>query len=161
MIILKTNNKRAFVLLFTIVVSSIILAIALGVTNIAFKEAQFGTSAKDTNESFFAADVGVECALLYDKSTVNRFTNPDPGGNISCAGADISVTPNPSNNDASYSFSFTVPSLGSSGGGCAKVTVSKTNIPSTNITSKGYNLGGAACNSTSASLVEREILVSY
>ena len=51
MIIKKIKKNRGFVILFAVTLSSILLAIALGVANIALKEIRFGTSAKDTNEA--------------------------------------------------------------------------------------------------------------
>jgi hypothetical protein len=58
---------------------------------------------------------------------------------------------------------FTIPGLGSSGSGCAKVTIEKFSTTlKTRIISKGYNLGGdGSCNSLSTNLVEREIQVDY
>ena len=65
------RNKNGFALLYSVVVSSIILAIALGVSNIAYKEIVFGTSAKDANDAFYAADTAAECTLYYDNSNLD------------------------------------------------------------------------------------------
>src|SRR3990167_1349437 len=82
--------KSGFVILFAVTLSALLLSIALGVANIAFKELRFGTSARDTNDAFFAADTGIECALLYDKSdqAQNAFTGT---AIMNCAGANIDV----------------------------------------------------------------------
>src|ERR1035437_11163940 len=77
--IIKKN--KGFVILFAVTLSALLLSIALGVANVAFREAKFNTSAKDTNNAFFAADTGAECALYYDKSTMSVFatqTSPPP-----------------------------------------------------------------------------------
>jgi len=152
------KNKEGFVLLFVVVISSIILAITLSIANISLKEIKFSTSTKDTNDAFFAADTGAECALYYDKSTINRFISPNPGGTITCA--NTTITPTFSGNASTWSYNFTVTNLGNLTQGCAKVVVNKTNLPTTQIISKGYNNGGASCVSNS-STVERQLELSY
>ena len=72
------KRNRGFVILFAVTISSILMAIAIGVANIALKEAQFETSAKYTNEAFFAADTGLEKVLYKDNRAVSSYT-PAPG----------------------------------------------------------------------------------
>lgn len=169
--IIKTNKacpnchtkfgRRGFALLFTVMISSIILSIALGVSSIAFKEVKFGTSAKEANDAFFAADTGVECALANDKFTSNTFVSSGGSGVVTCLGSNIALS------DASYpSFGFVVSGLGSDNDSCAIVTVYKdaaSNPPNviTEIISKGYNFGNAACTSASPNRIEREVKVNY
>jgi hypothetical protein len=156
----RKSSGSGFVLLFAVTLAAILLSIALGVTNIALKEIKFGTSAKDANDAFFAADTGAECALVYDKSdpTKNAFT-----GSVStmiCAG--IYFTP-PTPSPANF-WSFTVSGLGSGGQGCAVVTVTKTFSPNTaKIVSKGYNNGGSVQGfcTQSSNTIERELDVNY
>jgi Tfp pilus assembly protein PilX len=141
----KNNANRGFVLLFSVTVSSILLAIALGVANIALKEIKFSTSIKDSNNALFAADTAIEYTLYNDRSDFNSYP-PTPG--------------------AVRSWSFVVSGLGYSGASCAKVTITKDNtntliLPYTTIVAKGYNIGNASCNSTSGDRIERELEVSY
>ena len=141
----KFQKKKGFVILFAVTISSILLSIALGVASVAFRELKFGTSARDSNDAFFAADTGAEYALVHDKSASSSYV-PAPGTN--------------------QSWSFVVSGLGSLGSSCAKVTVSKdttTNPPYTysTIISKGYNVGDALCDSSSSNRVEREIKLNY
>ena len=153
MIIKKIKKNRGFVLLFAMVLSSIILAVALGVTNIALKEVNFSTSGKDANDAFFAADTGAECALFYDKNL--SVTDPFPTS-INCADIEISVSDG----------QFIVLNLGTSNKSCAVVTITKytdADVPFTSIISKGYNVantGDSNCYPTSKS-VERELDVNY
>ena len=75
----KLKNKKGFVILFAVTLSAILLSIALGVSNIAFNEAKFSTSVKNTNDAFFAADVGAEQALFWDYNLASRPGEyPDP-----------------------------------------------------------------------------------
>ena len=158
------NNKRfvlykakgfrsGFVILFAVTLSAILLSIALGVANIALKEIKFGTSGKDTNNAFFAADVGAECALYYDRSSGSAFIPSPPS--ITCNDNSITITENPAS-----VWTFTVSGLGSGGQGCAKVTVDKTTGSLTQVVSNGYNNGGASCVKTS-NTVERQVELNY
>ena len=153
---IKRNKKnRGFVLLFAIVLSSIVLAVTIGVANVLFQETKFNVSAKDANDAFFAADVGVECALYYDRGTTlnNAFTGTAV---MNCAGNNITIT----TVVPSAVWSFTVKGLGKSGQGCSKVTVDKSVSPTTHIVSKGYNNGGATCLQDVNS-VERQLELNY
>jgi len=171
-IIIKKNNgpvqyrKRklsgsGFIILFAVTLSSIILAVALGVTNIALKEVKFGTSAKDTNNAFFSADTGIECALMNDKPPT-KFPTAGPATAITCA----STVPTYSSGSNTGLYNFIVINLGSANTSCAKVSVFKDAATSppytiTRITSKGYNIGDASCNSTNPDRIEREIVSTY
>jgi len=141
---MKINNlqkNKGFVLLFAVTVSSILLAIALGVANIALKEVRFSTSARDTNDAFFAADTGIEYTLFNDRTPAFY----PPG-----------LT------------AFDLAGFGASGQSCAKVTVNKSITPSTTtIIAKGYNIGGSAPGifpascTPPASAIERELNITY
>ncbi|MFZ3011457.1 MAG: hypothetical protein WA060_00430 [Minisyncoccia bacterium] len=141
----NVGGRRGFVILFAVTLSSILLAIALGVANISLKEIKFSTSAEITNEAFFAADTAIERVLYNDRSGFTSYP-PTPG--------------------AERSWSETITGVGSTGAGCAKVTITKNNINiaipvRTMIISRGYNIGDASCNSTNPNRVEREIEVNY
>jgi len=145
--IIKKN--RGFVLLFAVTLAALLLSITLGVANIALKEIQFGTSARDTTDAFFAADSGIEQALFNDK---NPLSYPTPA-----VGASFTWSP------------IIVSGLGSVGTSCANISVQKDNaiFPSTSlittIISKGYNIGSqdGLCTSTNPNRVERELKTSY
>ncbi len=161
------NSKSGFVILFAVVFSSILLAVGLGVANVALKEINFSTSAKSSNDSFLAADNGVECALMNDKMTTSAFTATSTG--VNCLGSSIIpftqtsvIIGNPI-----WSWSFVLPP-GSTGVGqnyCSRVTVQKDSSNSsytrTTITSQGYNLGDSLCNPTTTNRIERELVVTY
>lgn len=140
----KIQKNSGFVILFAVTISSILLAIALGVSNIALKEIKFGTSAIDTNDAFFAADTGIELVLLNDKNV--EYPTPAPG--------------------TVQNWNETIDGLGSSGVSCAKISIYKdntnTSIPViTRIVSKGYNIGDQYCESTNTDRIERVLEASY
>ncbi len=164
------NKKMGFIILFAVTLSAILLSIALGVANIAFKETSFSTSARDSNDAFLAADTGAECALFYDRSSSNTFPVGGPGAlAITCASAtanNVPVTFVSSGAISSYTFSIT--GLGSTGNSCAKVEVKKdtTNDPDraeVTIISSGYNMADSCTSSNPLSnlhRVERELVIS-
>lgn len=139
------QKNKGFVILFAVTLSSILLAIALGVINISIKEMRFSTSAKHTNDALFAADTGIEYVLFNDRSDSSRYI-PVPG--------------------TEETWNTVIPNMGSEGVSCVKVLITKNNINTsvpviTHIVSKGYNIGDAICESTNSDRVEREIEVNY
>jgi len=152
---LHATSSKGFVILFVVVISSIILAVTLSIANIALKEIKFSTSAKDTNEAFFAADTGAECALFNNKSTSNSFVQTGGSGIVTCLGGTFTL------NGAYPSWNFVLSGLGNGEQGCAKVTVNKSAAPTTVVTSKGYNIGDVSCLSSSSNRVERELQLTF
>ena len=151
------QKDTGFVILFAVTLSAILLSIALTVANVALKEIKFGTSDKDTNEAFFAADTGAECAFFHDKSTSNSFVPSGGTGSIQCLDNTIILS---ASGSPPTLWSFTISGLGSQEQGCAKVTVDKTFPLLTKITSNGYNNGGSSCVQAS-NTVERQIELNY
>ena len=164
MITKNIQKNKGFVLLYVTVLSSIILAIALGVLSIAAKEVNFSTSGKDTNDAFFAADTGAECALYHDKgqTVYDPFPNEMP---MSCAGSGVSFVSPSTPGSGSGPWTFTILNLGDSGQSCAIVTVTRdttsTYSPTTTIVSKGYNNGGSGTCGDTINYVQRELDVTY
>ena len=134
------------------ILSSIILAIAMGILSIALKETNFGVSARAGNEAFFAADTGAECALYYDKSNLALNAFSGTLDQMICANQNIAI-----NSTGSGFWSFEVFNLGESGKSCAIVTIAKdpTSSYATTVISKGYN------NCSSSVKTERELKVTY
>jgi len=159
----KISSNRGIALLFSIMLATIFLTIAIGVLNISVKELNFSASTKDTNNAFFAADTGIECALYNDKSSIDFFrkewTTQRPKG-IDCFGDTINFT-------GGYpSFNFSIDGLGSNSNSCVKILVEKiekdAGLVATRITSKGYNFGaGENCTSSVLNRVERVLELNY
>ncbi len=75
----KEPNKTSsggYAILFAVLLISIILAITLGILNIALKEFNFTATAKNSHVSFFAADTGGECALYGKKQGMLETASP-------------------------------------------------------------------------------------
>jgi hypothetical protein len=160
----KIKKNKGFVILFAVTISAILLSIALGVASIARQEIKFGTSAKDTDNAFYAADTGIECAEINDKTTPNYFPVSGPATKITCASSTANnITP--VFTSATNSYDFVVTGLGTNNASCAKVNIKKMvnadSSVSTTIIAKGYNIGDETCSSTDPNRIERELQVSY
>ena len=64
----QTNKKqtKGFTILFAVLVSSLILALGLGIVSITMKEVQLSGAGRDSQLAFYAADSGAECAFYWD-----------------------------------------------------------------------------------------------
>ncbi len=157
---LKAKNNRGFVLLFTMVLSAVLLSMAIGASSVALKELKFSTSGRDTNDAFFAADTGADCALYFDQAAQNKFPLNGSAGVVSCANASANSG---SGNGTTASYNFTVNGLGSSGNSCVKVNVSKdasSGTLKTTITTDGYSPANSPCTANSTT-VNRHLVVTY
>lgn len=166
------SNKKGFVVLFAVVLASIILSVSLGVANIAYKELIFTTSAKNSNDAFYAADTGAECALYYDqKSTVSATGNVFAFGQATsdvateCGGKAVDL--NSGSGTQADPWTFYLFPIGPSGKACAKVSLWKDDsvIPTvTTIDARGYNVYDVVspnCSFSGANRVERHIQLTY
>jgi hypothetical protein len=79
------KNPKGYTLLFTILISGVILAIALGVSRIAATEVILSSISSDGAKAFFASDTGLECALYHDLDA-NVFLDPQNNTAFDCAG---------------------------------------------------------------------------
>lgn len=158
------GEEKGVALLFVILLTSVLLLVAMGITNIAYKEAAFSSQAKDSDRAFFAADTGIECALYLDGQ--GHFDGTATG-TPSCNGymptlADITGT---------GSYVFAVP-LGTQ---CAEIAVNKNYTasdgsgPYTRLSAIGYNVPAnpdalpSACVTTTPNprVVTRALRTSY
>jgi hypothetical protein len=142
----KRSKNGGAVLLIAVLVSSVALAVGLGVYNRTYKELLFASFWKQTQVAFAAADGGLECALYWDLHQA-----PSP---VSCFGNTVLLSDgtswNPSANVAVL-LDITTPI-------CATIEVTKNAIaPNTIIKARGYN----SCNNTDPRRVERGLQVDY
>jgi hypothetical protein len=164
----RTCSSAGFVLLYAMMLSSIIFAVALGVTNITMKELNFATSAKSTNEAFLAADTGIECALFWDKTdpTLNAYIISGNVGSLSdyvfCGDNNITIYRDSWDGNIGI-WHFYLPYIGASEFACAKVTVTKDIGDDTaSFVSRGYNVTeDYYCNYSGDGQVERKIEANY
>ncbi len=157
------NKKNGFALLLAVVITSIILAVALGISGVALKEAKFSTSAKDSTDAYYIADSVRDCVLFNDKTGTTFATSGDASNRIlNCFNKQIQIPQNlidlkPA---GTSTFDFTISGVNGSTNSCAKVNVTKTSSVTT-VTVKGYNVAGASCDTSNyPNAVERVLTYS-
>jgi hypothetical protein len=156
----ENKNQKGFVALFTVILVSVILAMAIGIASISLKEIVLSSSASEGNKSFYAADGGIECALFLTRTNLI-----DSGSFVQqCNGLVVLNFNETSDADANEVYTFSA-RLGSESELCANVTIKRalTNPGlgySVLIESKGTN---TACDDTTNNpkKVERSIRVTY
>jgi hypothetical protein len=151
-----SNAQAGFAMLFTVVIISIILALALGIADVTFKQTILSELARDSQLAFYQADSGVECGLYYDLS-VGQFPR----------GSAIAVAPNQitcGSNTASFvsSQSYTdyfvyAEDVANQANPCFTITFDKASDPIKNsVSTRGYS----SCQSNPKQ-VERALNVTY
>lgn len=144
------TKEKGFVILFTVLIASIVLAIALGIASVSFREVLLSSTARDGEYAFFAADTGAECALYWDireGAFGETLVTPE------CRGNEVEML---ATSPVRFRFDTNI-------AGCAVVTVDKSDPTVTKIESLGYNV---ACQTLDISplparVVERAIRVTY
>ncbi len=144
----KQKRDGGYVLLITVLISSVILAMTLGMANTAYREETFAIQAKESHIAFFAADTGLECALAADRVAGSPFDGPNP--TIRCADQSITTLGDTSPADSEervYDFDIASSGVRIPDGGCAHIIVRKNALVNqlagtrgTIIESRGYNL---------------------
>ena len=145
----KTKNK-GYAILFTMVIVGIISAIALGLASVSYKQLILSSVAKDSQVSFYQADMASECGLyIENKIGVETLSN-----SWSCGINSIDEKNNFTLNNSSNSYNLN-PTDPLSLNPCLNIMIDKSKSD-TVITAKGYNI----CNPDNLRTVEREIVVS-
>jgi hypothetical protein len=75
------KRKNGFALLLSLIVTSILLTVGLGVSEIAFREILLSSFGNQSEIAFYAAETGLECALYWDKAIVN-YTDDTGSGSV-------------------------------------------------------------------------------
>ena len=153
----KENKNKGFTLFVAVVITGTLLLISTGIIGLAYKQTLISSSGKDSQNAFYAADTGIECALYWDvqnPSGISAFSTTT-SSTIYC-NKDAN---NPSNEwvvGGSYTsvinrINFLPDPY------CAIVTVTKGVNGSTEIESMGYN----TCNALDPRRVERAVRATY
>ncbi len=156
---INLDTNSGYTLLFSILISSIILAIGVSVLGLARKELMLTLGAKESQVAIYAADDGLECAVYWD--TVGAFATTSTLTTIKCHDNVVSLTRGTSaDGTGSTDFKVQFDSLR-----CAVITVSKKYTTNqlisgpylqTTVDSKGYNICG-----TNPKKVERYLQMVY
>ena len=146
-------------MLFSILLTATLLLVAIGISQISYKEGVFALEARDSERSFAASDTGIECGLYMDANGAFSGTSTTT---FSCHGTPVTVD---STSSTTYQFSLAL-----STNACAQVTIDKDYAgTSTRIESYGYNVAQqqttdpAACviNAGNTNIVTRAQRITY
>jgi len=74
----KNNRKQGITLFIAVSVASLVLILLLNVMAIAIKEVQLSGFVRESQEAFYAADAGIECAIYHDLFTGGSSPFPEP-----------------------------------------------------------------------------------
>jgi hypothetical protein len=85
------KQKNGFAMLFTVLIISVILAIATSVADLGYKELLLSSVSRDSQYAFYAADAGTECALYEDFKA--KIFDAAPPATISCFGKTVNIVP--------------------------------------------------------------------
>lgn len=163
------KHKEGYTLLVAALIGSFLLSISLSILTLSEKEIRLAVATRDSQLAFYAADIGIECAIYWDiqygggtsafaENNVSVLPSVDDG--VDCSGNDIvngwvldrAVT------SATTTFFLDLGVLGEDNDLCAVITVSKTNDgANTKIESRGRN----SCDTSNTRRVERAIRVTY
>lgn len=82
----KTKSNKGFALLFSVLLSSLLLTIGLSIFSISLKELAISTASRQSVYAFYAADSGRECAKYWDTKMGNipTLVQGQAGGDIVC-----------------------------------------------------------------------------
>ncbi|NOY35895.1 MAG: hypothetical protein GXP44_03215 [bacterium] len=163
---MKNEVKKmntGFTLILSLLITSIVLSVGLGVFDIIFREMALSGSGMESQKAFYAADTGEECSMYWDLKhpgfTYSVFaTSSDsvsPTNGVLCNEKDIAaswiitdLTPTSATTEFKLEFA---------NGSCANIFVIK-DSGSVKIESRGYNF---TCDSVDPRKVERALRVSY
>ncbi|MCE9517551.1 hypothetical protein K8Q96_00950 [Candidatus Nomurabacteria bacterium] len=160
----KTKTQSGYAILFTVVVVSIILTLALGLSSASYKQIVVSSVAKDSQLAFYQSDTATECAL-YAEARTEMFTSTSVIDSFVCGldknGSEYTLFISRSATPSSETYDLEpASSWSTSSNPCFNMSVSKTvgtDPIITTVRAKGYNI----CNNASLRAVEREIDISY
>lgn len=158
--------NKGYTLLFAIIVATLVLSIGSFILSVSRKQLLLSTSARDSVLAFYAADSGIQCAILRQDWLTDLSTNEND--QINCSSSNALII----NNGTYKSFAmFFENEQDPDNQSCARVVVSQsedlaTGNVTTTIESRGYNVGRSKtadqnCDTPSPNKVERAIRVTY
>ena len=180
-------KSRGFTLLFAALVGALVIAVGMAILNITLKQLILASAGKASQQAFYAADAGVECALYLDRGSglpgceLGVFGTPSTTlssgysvcgvdsasapyihtEDIECFGHTIDFTPTPrpsALNPTSVENTFAITTnTGNNEDLCFTVTVLKSLNDGTATTTVIESRGYNTCNQNAANRFERAI----
>ncbi len=150
---IKHTKQSGFAMLFTVLIISLILSIAVSISNLTLKQTVLSNIAKDSQIAFYQADAAVECGM-YEDTLLGHFPLDATTGqvpiNFYCGNDTLALTEAQSN----Y-FVYEFQNIDQNRA-CYKIVFDKTAEPY-RVQGFGYNV----CNPNNPRQVERALEVKY
>lgn len=127
------KKQKGFALLYTVVIISLILTIAISISNTTYKQGILSSLAKDSQIAFYQADAGVECGLYYDIVLLEFDAGARPDV-LDCGGEMLKLT-----QEDGVRFLYESIDTDATPDPCFAVSIDKTNAPSTIVQGLGHN----------------------
>jgi len=96
-------HKRGITLLLTIIISFIVIALGLSISQITVRELDISATVRESMKATYAADSGIECAAYWALQGDVYFPESGTSEDIECGGNTVNVS---SLGAGSHSFSF-------------------------------------------------------
>ncbi|HRY62542.1 MAG TPA: pilus assembly PilX N-terminal domain-containing protein [Candidatus Paceibacterota bacterium] len=157
----RINKKRGFILLFSLLISSIMLTAGLAISRIIIRQIYLASVQRDSQMALFAADTGLECARYWKENGPN--TPPECNEQVlkdyDQAGVPLLGAGSVGSSDVKFFFNLGSPSIQKT---CVQVEVKNSASPQ-KIKAKGYNV---ECDISTGKpiggrVVERELSYIY
>lgn len=142
--------NKGFTLFISVVITGTLLLISMGLISLAVKQSFIANSGRESQNAFYAADTGMECAIYWDiknPAGISAFAT-STGSQIACNNQTVVVG---GSSQSVFTFNLTPDPY------CVRVTVTKNTDNTTQIDSKGYN----TCDVSNPRRVERAVRASY
>jgi hypothetical protein len=111
---LRIKTVGGYTVLFAVLVSSLILAVGVGIMSITLKEITLSIAGRESQFAFYAADSGLECARYWEFNYAQPFAFPQapipldpPNTSIDCWGVediDVDIHYDPGTEVMTYDF---------------------------------------------------------
>jgi hypothetical protein len=162
----KYKKNNGYAILYTIVIISIIMTIAIGMSNNVNKQLILSSVARDSQTAFYQADMAVECGLYLQFGE-----NPDGNASVLAENGTEFVCGLNSSGQSIEFLAFALDAeippkivnirpndqMLNSNSPCFELTVDESNPAETVMSASGYNV----CNPSNPKRVERSFEVRY
>lgn len=143
----KQNTQKGFALMFTILIISIIVAIASGVAITLSKNIILSSTARESQKAFYVADTAGECALFAVRF-LDLQALASSSGTFVCGGVTLSIVSQQPNQ---YTLSDDL----FGGNSSFRIEIDQSNAPTTSVKAYGYN------TTTGNNILERGIEINF
>jgi len=150
---MKKNTKSGYAILFTLVIITIMMTFAMGMSNSMLKEMLLSSTASNSQTAFYQADTAGECAIYLATHNADLSLGLPINCGINTNGSPVlmNVTTTALNK---YSLA---PAQPSSPDPCFNIEIDKSAAPLTTVRARGYNI----CDQNSGGRIERGIEITF